>query len=49
MLFHGGRRFLGFEAFWSVPTESATGNPNAVVTMSDDPFSPSNSLCICYE
>ena len=38
-----GCRFIDFEVFWSVPTESATGNPQAVVSMSDDPFSPSNN------
>jgi len=38
-----GCRFLDFEVFWSVPTESTTENPNAVVSMSDDPFSPSNN------
>lgn len=38
-----GCRFLDFEVFWSVPTESTTENPNAVVSMSDDPFAPSNN------
>ena len=38
-----GCRFLDFEVFWSAPSESTTDNPNAVVSMSDDPFAPSNN------
>lgn len=38
-----GCRFLDFEVFWTVPTESTDNIPSAVVSMSDDPFSPSNN------
>jgi hypothetical protein len=38
-----GCRFLDFEVFWSIPTDSTDNNPRAVVSMSDDPFSPSNN------
>ena len=38
-----GCRFLDFEVFWTVPSESTDNNPSAVVSMSDDPFSPSNN------
>lgn len=41
-----GCRFLDFEVFWSIPTDSTDNNPRAVVSMSDDPFSPSNNTLL---